>query len=162
MNSDVNPSQDSTPPPESSPPESSTQASSGTASTEAQRMSEEAQRVQDMLSEGGGVVQPNVPVSEEESPRPESDVARPQRKFLGWLEDFSHKWGAARLKTLVEKKGRVSESMGSVPQNMHRVASQTRLVLELIDDFRDGTYREVSWRSIALLVAGLLYAVSPG
>jgi len=51
--------------------------------------------------------------------------------------------------------------MGAVPEGMHRVANQTRLVLELIDDFRDGTYREVSWRSIALLTGGILYSVSP-
>lgn len=125
-------------------------------------MSEEGERVQDMLSEGGGVVEPNVPVSDEtETPRPQSDVARPRRRLIAWLEDLSQKWGADHLGKLVRKKGRVAQSMGGVPRNMHRVANQTRLVLELVDDFRDGTYRDISWRSIALLVAALLYSVSP-
>jgi uncharacterized membrane protein YkvA (DUF1232 family) len=62
---------------------------------------------------------------------------------------------------LVKRKGRLSRTLEVVPQNMHRMANQTQLVLELIDDFRDGTYRDISWRTIALLVGGILYAVSP-
>lgn len=93
--------------------------------------------------------------------QPKSTVERPQNKVLGWLEDFSQKWGAAHLRTLVQKKGRVHQTMSAVPEQMHRVANQTKLVLELIDDFRDGTYRGVSWRSVALLTGALLYSVSP-
>jgi len=121
-----------------------------------------------MLAEGGGVVEPHVPV-ESHLPTSEplndsefrSTAVRPQGKILAWLEDFSRSWGAAHLATLVRKKGRVSQTMKVVPESMHRVANQTRLVLELIDDFRDGTYREVSWRSVALLTAGILYSVNP-
>lgn len=101
------------------------------------------------------------PSNETPKLRPHSDVARPERRLLAWLEDLSKKWGAERLRILVQKKGRVANTMGAVPRNMHRVANQTRLVLELIDDFRDGTYRQISWRSIAMLVTALLYSVSP-
>lgn len=113
--------------------------------------------VSDLLSEGGGVVAPRVL----NDTSPGAEVEEPPGAFTRWLEDFSSKWGKERLKRLVDQKGRVSESMGSVPRNMHRVANQTRLILELIDDFRDGTYRQISWRSMALLVGAMLYAVSP-
>ena len=137
------------------PPESTSRATSSD-------LTEEAQRVEDMLAEGGGVVEPHVPVSDENANlEPQSTIERPQNKVLGWLEDFSHKWGATHLKTLVQKKGRLSQTMSALPDGMHRVANQTRLVLELIDDFRDGTYREISWRSVALLTGGILYSVNP-
>lgn len=124
---------------------------------------EDQTRVQDMLSEGGGVVDPHAPSgpSEDLDDDPQTTVEPPSRSFIRWLEDLSHKWGAQHLRTLVRRKGRLSESMGGVPDNMHRMANQTRLVLELIDDFRDGTYRAISWRAVALLVGGLLYTVSP-
>lgn len=125
---------------------------------------EDQHRVDEMLSEGGGVVNPAVTSADAEDdpfPAARSEIAPPSKRFWRWLEDVSQKWGKERLKMLVERKGRLSHTMGSVPQNMHRVASQTQLVLELLDDFRDGTYRQISWRSVALLVGAVLYAVSP-
>jgi uncharacterized membrane protein YkvA (DUF1232 family) len=123
----------------------------------------EAQRVQDMLSEGGGVVEPRVPVSEEANDDSNSEGVLEKLSAVAviWLEDVARKWGTDHLRTLVSKKGRLSKTMEDVPENMHRMANQTRLVLELVDDVRDGTYREISWRSVALLVAGLLYTVNP-
>jgi uncharacterized membrane protein YkvA (DUF1232 family) len=44
---------------------------------------------------------------------------------------------------------------------MQHAAKQTALVLDLLDDFRSGTYRQVPWHSIAIASAGVLYAVSP-
>jgi uncharacterized membrane protein YkvA (DUF1232 family) len=115
-----------------------------------------------MLSEGGGVVDPQAEHGpDSQGAEPQVRVEPPPRSFTRWLEELSHKWGAEHLKTLAQRKGRLSDTMGIVPENMHRMANQTRLVLELIDDFRDGTYREISWRAVALLVGGLLYTVSP-
>ncbi len=34
-------------------------------------------------------------------------------------------------------------------------------MLELIDDFSSGAYRAVSWRTVAIAAAALLYSVSP-
>lgn len=123
---------------------------------------EDQARVQDMLAEGGGVVDPPAQSGPDaEGVEPQSSLEPPPQSFTRWLEEFSHRWGAEHLKTLAQRKGRLSHTMGVVPDNMHRIANQTRLVLELIDDFRDGTYRKISWRSVALLVGGLLYTVSP-
>lgn len=90
-----------------------------------------------------------------------SAVKLPTARLARLVEKASTNWGVARLRKLVEARGRVSETMGDIPHNMHLVASQTRLVLELIDDFRDGTYREIPWRKMALLVGAVLYAINP-
>lgn len=87
--------------------------------------------------------------------------AKSAKAWTAWLEETAHHWGQYALEQLFSRKGRVSRTMKQVPQNMHRVANQTRLVLELIDDFQTGTYREIPWRSIALLSFSLLYAISP-
>jgi uncharacterized membrane protein YkvA (DUF1232 family) len=34
-------------------------------------------------------------------------------------------------------------------------------MLELIDDFRSGTYRKIPWRSIATIAGVILYVASP-
>ncbi len=81
-----------------------------------------------------------------------------------WVSDGLEKLSAALGRQYLERlarKGRVSESLGSVPRRMHKVANQAALLLELIDDFKDGTYREVPWRTVAIASAGVLYAVSP-
>jgi uncharacterized membrane protein YkvA (DUF1232 family) len=44
---------------------------------------------------------------------------------------------------------------------MHQVANQSRLVLELIDDFKSGVYREIPWHSIVVIAGAVLYSVSP-
>ncbi len=92
---------------------------------------------------------------------PKSTAAKPTTRVAQFLEGVMSKWGVSRLRRLVQSKGRVSETMGDIPRDMHRVASQTELVLELIDDFRDGTYREIPWRKMALLVGAALYAINP-
>jgi uncharacterized membrane protein YkvA (DUF1232 family) len=44
---------------------------------------------------------------------------------------------------------------------MHRVANETRLVLELLDDFKSGAYREIPWHSVVLIAGAVLYVASP-
>lgn len=85
-------------------------------------------------------------------------------RFSAWLrrrlERVAEKLGVQYLE-LLGRSGRVSETLRRVPRRMRKVVNQTELVLELIDDFRDGTYREVPWHSVAIASAGLLYSVSP-
>jgi uncharacterized membrane protein YkvA (DUF1232 family) len=140
----------------------------------------EERRVQDMLAEGGGVVASRVEAdpsveadshSSSQAPPGGGASSSPERARTAAHETLERlrsawdkrvkAWGKRNLEKLVEKKGRVSRSMDAVPRQMHLVANQTELVLELIDDFRAGTYRDVSWGSMALLVGGLLYTVSP-
>jgi uncharacterized membrane protein YkvA (DUF1232 family) len=53
------------------------------------------------------------------------------------------------------------KSVTAVPDRMQRTANQTRLVLQLLEDVRHGTYHDLSWYSVPVAAAALLYAVSP-
>jgi uncharacterized membrane protein YkvA (DUF1232 family) len=55
----------------------------------------------------------------------------------------------------------LERSVRAVPDRMQRTAQQTRLVLELLQDVRNGAYHELSWYSVPVAAAALLYAVSP-
>ena len=77
------------------------------------------------------------------------------------LEGVSEKMSLRYLHRLIQKRGRVSHSLAGVPLKMHRVANEASLVLELIDDFMDGTYRQIPWHSMVVLAAAVLYSVSP-
>jgi len=41
------------------------------------------------------------------------------------------------------------------------VANQTKLMMELIDDYRAGTYRRIPWHSLAVGAAAILYVANP-
>ena len=56
---------------------------------------------------------------------------------------------------------RLGAPLERIPENLHRTADQLSLGLELIEDFRSGRYRAISWGAIALLTGALLYVVSP-
>lgn len=65
------------------------------------------------------------------------------------------------LATLFGSRARLSESMNAVPERMQAVARQTRLMLEAVDDFNRGEYRNIPWLSLAAMSGALLYAVNP-
>lgn len=134
------------------------------------RPSPEQQQIEAMISEGGHVASP--PTAAErarqrwpatQSPTTE-DADKNEGGNLNWLKrkvaEISEKLGRQYLRQLAAQ-GRLSRTFGRVPVRMRKVANQTSLVLELIDDFRDGTYRDIPWHSVAIASAGLLYTVSP-
>jgi uncharacterized membrane protein YkvA (DUF1232 family) len=92
----------------------------------------------------------------------ETAIEEPTRWPTRWLERISRSLGHQHLIKLVTRRGHVAKSLDDVPKRMHRVANQTRLVLELIDDFVEGRYRQIPWRSMAVLAGAVLYTVSPG
>lgn len=123
----------------------------------------------DMISEGGPVQSSETATERAKRRWPrrgsakaaQVEVAEPGRRWLGRkLDRISENLGRRYLE-LLGGDGRVSETVRSVPKRMRKVANQTQLVVELIDDVRDGTYRDLPWRSVAIVSAGLLYSVSP-
>jgi uncharacterized membrane protein YkvA (DUF1232 family) len=82
-------------------------------------------------------------------------------RALGLVEKLSSRWSTRMLAKLAAKRGNLAEGLREVPERMHLAANQTRLVLELIDDVKSGTYRSIPWRHVAMLSAIALYAVSP-
>jgi uncharacterized membrane protein YkvA (DUF1232 family) len=94
--------------------------------------------------------------------RPESAVPPPAGWVARLLESaLSKRLGQRYLLTLAENRGRVTAAWRDLPDRMHLAANQTKLMMELIDDFRTGTYRKISWRSIAIGAAAILYAANP-
>lgn len=69
--------------------------------------------------------------------------------------------GTRYLSLLFARYRSASESMGAVPERMHRVAKQTRLMLEALDDFKAGAYREIPWSSVVVMAGALLYTLNP-
>ncbi len=124
-------------------------------------------QIQDMINEGGRVDAKDrtAPAAndgeEEQAPRLESHVPVKGGWLRGKVEAVSAKLGRHFVSTLRQRNGRLSDSLGRVPRGMRKVANQTALVLELIDDFREGTYRDVPWHTVAIASAGILYAVNP-
>jgi len=91
----------------------------------------------------------------------ESERLPAHGRALGLVEKLSGRWSTRTLAKLAAKRGSVAQGLAEVPDRMHLAANQTRLVLELIDDVKSGTYRSIPWRHVALLSAIALYAVSP-
>jgi uncharacterized membrane protein YkvA (DUF1232 family) len=91
-----------------------------------------------------------------------SRVPEPVRSgFAVLLEKFSERIGERQIPLLLDRRDRVKRELRSIPERMLKLANQASLVLELLDDYRDGTYREIRWRSLAVAAAALLYSVSP-
>jgi uncharacterized membrane protein YkvA (DUF1232 family) len=79
------------------------------------------------------------------------------RPIAGAVEAIGQRY----LSRLMGVQGTLSEAVGGIPERMHLAANQTRLVLELLEDVRTGTYRELPWSSVALASAAVLYSLSP-
>jgi len=76
-------------------------------------------------------------------------------------ERVSERIGARQIPKLLDRRDRVKRELRSIPERMQKVTNQAGLVLELIDDYRDGSYRSIPWRSLAVAAGALLYSVSP-
>lgn len=98
------------------------------------------------------------------SPAPKEEMSTAEHSsswFVRRLQPELQRLGHRYLLRLAHARGRVSESMTEVIDSAHRRATQSRLALELIDDFKDGTYRHASWLSVAALAGALLHRVEP-
>jgi uncharacterized membrane protein YkvA (DUF1232 family) len=90
---------------------------------------------------------------------PDKDEKTPRSKR--WLERFAERIGRPKLHLLGKQRKAVVAQLRRIPERMQKITNQARLVLELSDDFRSGAYRSISWVSIAVAAACLVYAVSP-
>ena len=104
---------------------------------------------------------PNVPANQVTSSEAASASAAPPPAST-WKERLAKRWGDPKLERLFRDRLAILTELRSIPDRMQRVTNQARLVLELADDFRSGRYREISWFSIAIAAASLVYAISPG
>lgn len=77
------------------------------------------------------------------------------------IERISERIGTVQIPKVLDRRDRVKRELRAIPERMQRIANQAQLVLELIDDYRDGSYRAIRWSSLAIAAATLLYSVSP-
>jgi uncharacterized membrane protein YkvA (DUF1232 family) len=142
------------------------QSSAASPAPPAAQPSAERIQIEAMLSEGGGVstFSADPPRGAPLSSAPPSEMSTVS-PGPGMLADSLHRvarsFGYHCLKHLAHRRGRVSESLRSVSDDARRRADQTRLALGLIDDFKDGTFRDVPWTSVALLAGALVYIANP-
>lgn len=80
---------------------------------------------------------------------------------VSWAERIAKRVGIPKLLLMARNRAAISRELGAIPRKMQLITNQARLVIELVEDFRSGAYREVSWVSIAVAAACLVYAVSP-
>jgi uncharacterized membrane protein YkvA (DUF1232 family) len=93
---------------------------------------------------------------------PESTAPLPKTIFGRFLEEkVAKRLGHRHLVKLAMQRGRVTAAWRDLPERMHMVANQTKLMMELIDDYRAGTYRRIPWHSLAVGAAAILYVANP-
>jgi uncharacterized membrane protein YkvA (DUF1232 family) len=88
----------------------------------------------------------------------------PARSPTRWgriVDKVGQRIGPSFLRKLVPQEEMVRTHLRSIPDRMQKLANQSALMLELVDDFRAGTYRAVAWRSLAIAAGALLYSISP-
>jgi len=86
--------------------------------------------------------------------------ARPSRvKQMG--ESWSKRFTIRSIMRLVVQRKLVKDTLQEIPSRMQLVTNQVRLVIELIDDFADGSYRDIPWHSMAMAAGAILYSVNP-
>lgn len=81
--------------------------------------------------------------------------------LIRYLERFAQRVGVRSILKLLVDRDRVQSTLQDIPRRMQLVTNQARLVVELIDDFAAGRYRELPWHSVALAALAILYSVSP-
>lgn len=79
-----------------------------------------------------------------------------------WKERLAKRVGIPKLLLLLRNRKAISNELRAIPRRMQLITNQARLVIDLVEDFRSGSYRQVSWVSIAVAAACLVYVVSPG
>jgi len=115
-----------------------------------------------MLSEGGALTPGQYePVGDAKHSAPSglagSLLERPRQE----LHSLRERVGRNLLARFNAQRGGAVIAAAEVPKRIHRVADQTQLWTELLEDYSLGRYRDISWSAIAAIAGALLYAVNP-
>ncbi|GMV19631.1 MAG: DUF1232 domain-containing protein [Polyangiaceae bacterium] len=102
--------------------------------------------------------EPPVPIDEPAASGP-SGAAR--FRALGLLRRLTSHVRHRQLARLHEQRQAMIGKLREIPARMQKLTNQVRLLLDLVDDYWEGRYREVRWYSLAIAVAAALYFLSP-
>lgn len=86
---------------------------------------------------------------------------RDPRKVLALLRRLTVRVRHRQLERLREQRQAMFGKLREIPDRMQKLTNQVRLLLDLIDDYWEGRYRDVRWYSLAIAVAAALYFLSP-
>lgn len=93
---------------------------------------------------------------------PDSTAPLPKTRMARFFEEkIAKRLGHRHLVKLALQRGSVTAAWRELPDRMHMVANQTKLMMELIDDYRSGAYRRIPWHSLAVGAAAILYVANP-
>jgi uncharacterized membrane protein YkvA (DUF1232 family) len=94
-----------------------------------------------------------------------ADLARESKqKLVARSKHTIERWSsqlARRNLAILVARGNIAETLSDIPEQMHRVARQTALVIEFVDDFRAARYRGMPWWAVAVAVTAMAYTVNP-
>jgi uncharacterized membrane protein YkvA (DUF1232 family) len=89
------------------------------------------------------------------------EVTPPRSRWARLVEKAGQRLAPRYLRKMLPRADMVRTELRNIPTRMQRLANQAQLMLELVDDFRAGTYRAVSWTTLAVAGGALLYSISP-
>ena len=112
----------------------------------------------DVQAAEAGQTPPAPPVSE---PAPVAPPRTLKERTLEALRGFTAERRREHLERLQASRAALFDKLREIPERMQKLANQVRLLLELVDDYWAGRYREVSWYSLAIATLGVLYFLSP-
>jgi len=96
-----------------------------------------------------------------DSPRGPRDESPTRRTLRIVAERLSERFSVRHIPKLLSQRERVRRELRSIPDRMQKLTNQATLVLDLVDDYAEGSYRAISWTSLAVAAGALLYTVSP-
>ncbi len=129
------------------------------------------QREADMIAEGGGVLQPAIPTSRTtfepsaKSRAANHPTAKAQRSST--RSRLRQRWEASLAEFSTRQLERIARMSSPrtrlqlVSERVKLTMNQAALAIELLEDFRSGKYREISWASVAALVGMVAYLINP-
>jgi len=102
----------------------------------------------------------SAPELEDAQGAPSSNL-RERRRALSLLRRITSHVRHNQLERLRGQRQAVVDKLREIPDRMQKLTNQVRLMLELVDDYWEGRYREVRWYSLGIAVAAALYFLSP-
>lgn len=94
--------------------------------------------------------------------RPVPEPSKAERfRALALLRRLTSRVRHRQLAELHAQRQAMFGKLREIPERMQKLTNQVRLLLDLVDDYWDGRYREVRWYSLAIAVAAALYFLSP-
>lgn len=93
----------------------------------------------------------------------EREPSNREMRVLGKMKDRAQKivQDHGELKKLLEKTNKKLEDAQEDDSLMQKLKDYLKLVLRMITSYLNGNYNDTPWQTILMLVAGLLYFITP-